>query len=84
MGGGPQPLSADEVLYEVERARRHVITLNAPERMNTISGPMLNDLTRLLLRANRDQDVRCMIPTGTGRAFCAGLDLRKARSGRTG
>ncbi|RDJ93424.1 enoyl-CoA hydratase/isomerase family protein, partial [Lacticaseibacillus rhamnosus] len=54
---------------------------NAPERMNTISGPMLNDLTRLLIRANEDRDVRCVILTGNGRAFCAGLDLRKERSG---
>jgi enoyl-CoA hydratase/carnithine racemase len=49
--------------------------------MNTISGPMLNDLTRLLIRANEDRDVRCVILTGNGRAFCAGLDLRKERSG---
>ena len=58
-----------------------VITLNAPKRMNTISGPMLNELTRLLIRANEDRDVRCVILTGNGRAFCAGLDLRKERSG---
>src|SRR6478609_6290005 len=69
-----------EVLYEVAD-HIAVITLNAPERMNTISGPMLNDLTRLLIRANEDRDVRCVILTGNGRAFCAGLDLRKERSG---
>lgn len=51
--------------------------------MNTISGPMLNDLTRLLIRANEDPAVRCVIPTGNGRAFCAGLDLRKERPFRT-
>ena len=70
----------NEVLYEVAD-HIAVITLNAPERMNTISGPMLNDLTRLLIRANEDRDVRCVILTGNGRAFCAGLDLRKERSG---
>lgn len=63
-----------EVLYEV---RDHIatITLNAPERMNTISGPMLNDLSEILLRADRDREVRCIVLTGAGRAFCAGLDL---------
>jgi len=71
---------SNEVLYEVVD-HIAVITLNAPERMNTISGPMLNDLTRLLVRANEDPDVRCVILTGNGRAFCAGLDLRKERSG---
>ena len=70
---------SDEVLYEVAD-HIAVITLNAPERMNTISGPMLNQLTRLL-KADEDRDVRCVILTGNGRAFCAGLDFRKERSG---
>ena len=67
---------SNEVLYDVAD-HIAVITLNAPERMNTISGPMLNDLTRLLIRANEDRDVRCVILTGNGRAFCAGLDLQE-------
>jgi enoyl-CoA hydratase/carnithine racemase len=64
----------DEVRYEVAD---HVatITLDAPERMNTISGPMLGSISRLLLQADGDPDVRCVVLTGTGRAFCAGLDL---------
>lgn len=72
-----------EVLYEVSE---HIatITLNRPERMNTISGPMLNQLTELLLKADRDRDVRCIILTGTGRAFCAGLNLGGATKGSTG
>jgi enoyl-CoA hydratase/carnithine racemase len=74
-----QPAGPKEVLYAVDD---HIatITLNAPERMNTISGPMLNELTRLLVLANEDPAVRCVILTGNGRAFCAGLDLRKERS----
>ena len=75
--------STDEVLYDVSE---HVatITLNCPDRMNTISGPMLNLLTELLLKADRDPEVRAIILTGTGRAFCAGLDLRGATKGETG
>ncbi len=63
-----------EVRWEV---RDHVatITLDAPERMNTISAPMLTALSSLLLRADHDPDVRCVVVTGAGRAFCAGLDL---------
>ena len=68
----------DEVLYAVAD-HIAVITLNAPERMNTISGPMLHALTRRLLQANEDPAVRCVILTGSGRAFCAGLDLRQNR-----
>src|SRR5437868_14097387 len=42
---------SNEVLYDVAD-HITVITLNAPERLNTMSGPMQNDLTRLLIRAN--------------------------------
>jgi len=71
-------VEAKEVLYEVAD---HIalIILNAPERMNTISRPMLDELTRLLVQANEDPEVRCVILTGNGRAFCAGLDLRAER-----
>ena len=72
-----------EVLYDVVD---HVatLTLNAPERMNTISGPMLTQISDLLLRADHDPDVRCIVLTGTGRAFCAGLDLQAQMAGPKG
>jgi len=75
--------ASPEVLHTVAD---HIatITLNRPERMNTISGPMLNQLTQALLDADRDPDVRVVILTGTGRAFCAGLDLTQATRGSTG
>jgi enoyl-CoA hydratase/carnithine racemase len=65
---------AAEVLYATAD---HIatITLNRPERMNTISRDMLNQLTERLLQADADKDVRVIVLTGTGRAFCAGLDL---------
>lgn len=65
-----------EVLYAVES---HVATimLNRPERMNTISRVMLEAISDRLLQARNDKDVRVVILTGTGRAFCAGLDLRR-------
>jgi enoyl-CoA hydratase/carnithine racemase len=68
--------TTDEVLYAVGD---HVatITLNAPERLNTISLSMLARLSEALLRADRDPQVRCIVLTGAGRAFCAGLDLRE-------
>jgi enoyl-CoA hydratase/carnithine racemase len=63
-----------EVLYSTGD---HVatITLNRPERMNTISRAMLSQLTERLLEADADPEVRAVVLTGTGRAFCAGLDL---------
>jgi enoyl-CoA hydratase/carnithine racemase len=72
-----------EVLYDVVD---HVatLTLNAPERMNTISGVMLTEISELLLRADHDPDVRCIVLTGSGRAFCAGLDLQAQMAGPKG
>jgi enoyl-CoA hydratase/carnithine racemase len=67
----------DEVLYALD-GHVAVITLNRPERMNTISGAMLGQLTKHLLAADADPEVRVVILTGTGRAFCAGLDLTEA------
>jgi len=72
-----------EVRYEVSD---HVatLTLDAPERMNTISAPMLDQISELLLRADHDPDVRCIVLTGNGRAFCAGLDLQAQMAGPPG
>lgn len=76
--------ASDPVLYEVSE-NVATITLNRPERMNTISGDMLDLLTELLVKADRDPEVRAIILTGTGRAFCAGLDLSNAgKDGGTG
>jgi len=56
------------------------LTLNRPDRMNTISQPMLSALTRELLACEEDPAVRAIVITGAGRAFCAGLDLQDAAS----
>lgn len=71
---------SQDVTYEVSEGVA-TLTLNRPERMNTISGPMLDELTRLLVKAGEDREVRAIVLTGTGRAFCAGLDLNSAQKG---
>jgi enoyl-CoA hydratase/carnithine racemase len=69
-----------EVLYEKDGAIA-TITLNRPERLNAISGPMLTQLSERLIEADRDREVRAIIVTGAGRGFCSGLDLIDASSG---
>jgi enoyl-CoA hydratase/carnithine racemase len=54
-----------------------ILTFNRPDRMNAISGPMLSAFSEQLLEANRDPEVRVVVITGAGRAFCAGLDLEE-------
>ena len=69
-----------DLLYEVDD---HIatITLNRPDRLNAISGPMLGALSEALQHANLDPDVRAVVLTGAGRGFCSGLDLKDQSSG---
>lgn len=60
----------------VESAERILtIRLKRPERLNAFTGRMLDELLDAFDRADRDDEVRAIIVTGTGRAFCAGADL---------
>jgi enoyl-CoA hydratase/carnithine racemase len=72
--------TGDEILYEVDG---HVATLtfNRPDQMNTITGPMLDLLSTLLVTADRDPEIRCIVLTGAGRAWCAGLDVKEQSQG---
>lgn len=58
----------------VERGVLYV-WLNRPEAMNTINPELREGLHRALERARTDGDVRAVLLTGRGRAFCAGYDL---------
>ena len=68
-------MTEDLILYTVED-RVSTITFNRPENQNTISGPMLAKLSQLLIESDADEEIRAIVITGTGKFFCAGLDLR--------
>jgi enoyl-CoA hydratase/carnithine racemase len=70
----------NELLYEVSD---HVatVTLNRPDRMNAISGPMLESFSRAFRDSDANNDVRVIVLTGAGRGFCAGLDLKDFSAG---
>jgi len=70
----------DQVLYEVED-QVATVTLNRPDRLNAITGQMLNELADRFLEADADVDVRAVVLTGAGRGFCSGLDMIAASSG---
>src|SRR6185503_12068509 len=53
------------------------ITLDRPDALNALTGPMLADLLAAFRRIARDRAVRAVILTGAGRAFCAGQDLKE-------
>lgn len=70
----------EQILVEVDRGIL-TITLNRPERMNAWTETMASELLAAFDRADADDEVRAVIVTGAGRAFCAGADL--ARGGET-
>jgi enoyl-CoA hydratase/carnithine racemase len=64
----------EHIRYEVSD-RIALITLFRPEKMNAFTERMQTELIAAFDAASRDDDVRCVIVTGAGRAFCAGADL---------
>jgi 2-(1,2-epoxy-1,2-dihydrophenyl)acetyl-CoA isomerase len=69
---------ADDVLLAERRGGVLLLTLNRPERLNAVDPDLSDRLERELIRA-RGGDVRAVVLTGAGRAFCAGLDLQSVR-----
>jgi enoyl-CoA hydratase len=71
-------MSFETLLYEVKDGVA-VISLNRPERMNSLGGSMKADLQGAILDlARNDESVRSVIITGVGdRAFCAGADIKE-------
>jgi 2-(1,2-epoxy-1,2-dihydrophenyl)acetyl-CoA isomerase len=54
------------------------LTLNRPERLNALTGDLLDSLAAALRSAASDDSLRAVVVTGAGRAFCSGLDLKAA------
>jgi methylglutaconyl-CoA hydratase len=67
-------MSDNLVLYEV-RTGTALLTINRPDRRNALSRDLIRALTDAFSRARDDAAVRCVILTGNGSAFCAGMDL---------
>ena len=63
------------VQYE-RRGRAAWITLDSPANRNALSAPLVRELGEHLKAAIADPEVRVMVVTGNGPAFCAGADLK--------
>lgn len=71
-------MSDDHILYDVSEGIA-TITINRPDKMNSVTYPMLHAILASFDRTDADDDVRAVIVTGAGeRAYCAGADLGAA------
>ena len=66
-----------------ENVADHVrlITLNRPDALNALTSPMLDKLVDAVRDASDDESIRCLVITGAGKAFCAGVDLKELNAG---
>jgi enoyl-CoA hydratase/carnithine racemase len=76
----PRPSSPDElgfesIVYE-KSPPRATITLNRPEVLNAFDFRLLRELARACEDASWDDEIRAVVLTGAGRAFCVGADLK--------
>ena len=78
-------MAYETVLYDVQD-QILTITLNRPEKLNAFTRGMVPELIDCFDRADADDNVRAIIVTGAGRAFCAGADISQGfdRSARGG
>jgi methylglutaconyl-CoA hydratase len=73
----------DELVRYESRKPAAVLTLNRPDRRNALSRGLIAALTAAFGRARDDAAVRCVILTGAGNAFCAGMDLAELQESLT-
>lgn len=64
----------ETLLYSLDEGIA-TITLNRPDKLNAFNTQMMKDLIAVFDQTDGDDDVRAVIVTGAGRAFCAGADL---------
>ena len=75
-------MAYETVLYDVQD-QILTITLNRPEKLNAFTRGMVPELIDCFDRADADDNVRAIIVTGAGRAFCAGADLSQGTFDRS-
>lgn len=73
-------MSYETILYTVDNGIL-TITLNRPDVYNACNEQLTTELQDALARAASDDEVRVVVLTGAGRAFCSGQDLKDAPSG---
>lgn len=68
-------MAHETIIYEKQNGVA-TVTLNRPQALNALVPQMNKEVLEALKDGERDQEVRCFMITGAGRAFCAGQDLK--------
>ena len=76
-------MAPETIIYEKHQGLA-TITLNRPQSLNAFVPQMNKEVLEALRDGERDQEVRCFMITGAGRAFCAGQDLKGRTSEQKG
>ena len=69
------------LLHEV-KAKTEILTFNTPEKLNVLSEEMLKDLSSALFKISSNPSTNVVILRSTGKAFCAGHDLKQMQKAR--
>ncbi len=72
--------SNEKILLRSDKNGAAFLSLNRPDKLNTLSEAMLNALQRELDDIAADSTVQCVVISAEGRGFCAGHDLQEMRS----
>jgi len=67
-------------LFEDAAPGVKLLTLDRPERLNAVNWQMVRELDELLRSLRHQHEIRAIVLTGAGRAFCAGLDIKDPAS----
>jgi len=67
----------ETVIVETTSTHVGIITLNRPDQLNTFTSQMAGELHRALLDMEHDEKVRVILLKSSGRAFCAGIDVKE-------
>ena len=70
------------ILERTDQDRVAYLTMNTPEKLNALSDAMLAELQATFDGLRDDRDVRVVVLSGAGKAFCAGHDLKEMQAGR--
>ena len=74
-------MTSEDLIYE-KRGATAWLTLNRPKAMNSLNLSIIGSLEKLLPRIASDDEVRVLVITGNGPAFCAGADLKEVLASR--